>query len=49
MKKDIMKETTTKINVTLPNDLVEKIKENNYNRNQLIISLLKKYIEYKQK
>jgi hypothetical protein len=37
-----MKEDTTKINVTLPNDLVEKIKENNYNRNQLIVSLLKK-------
>jgi metal-responsive CopG/Arc/MetJ family transcriptional regulator len=44
-----MKEDTTKINVTLPNDLVEKIKENNYNRNQLIVSLLKKYIKEKQK
>jgi metal-responsive CopG/Arc/MetJ family transcriptional regulator len=44
-----MKEDTTKINVTLPSDLVEKIKENNYNRNQLIVSLLKKYIENKQK
>jgi|APCry1669190119_1035276.scaffolds.fasta_scaffold436034_1 hypothetical protein len=44
-----MKEDTTKINVTLPSDLVEKIKENNYNRNQLIVSLLKKHIENKQK
>lgn len=44
-----MKEETTKINVTLPNGLVEKIKENNYNRNQLIVSLLKKYIKEKQK
>jgi metal-responsive CopG/Arc/MetJ family transcriptional regulator len=44
-----MKEDTTKINVTLPNDLLEKIKENNYNRNQLIVSLLKKYIKEKQK
>jgi hypothetical protein len=44
-----MKEDTTKINVTLPSDLVEKIKENNYNRNQLIVSLLKKHIENRQK
>lgn len=44
-----MKEDTTKINVTLPNDIIEKIKENNYNRNQLIVSLLKKHIENKQK
>jgi hypothetical protein len=44
-----MKEDTTKINVTLPSDIVEKIKENNYNRNQLIVSLLKKHIENKQK
>jgi hypothetical protein len=44
-----MKEDTTKINVTLPSNLVEKIKENNYNRNKLIVSLLKKHIENKQK
>jgi len=44
-----MKEETTKINITLPTELVEKIKENNYNRNQLIISLLKKYLKEKQK
>lgn len=44
-----MKEDTTKINITLPNELVTKIKENNYNRNQLIVSLLKKYIEDEQK
>jgi hypothetical protein len=31
--------------VTLPGDLIEKIKENNYNRNQLIVSLLRKNIE----
>lgn len=44
-----MKKDTTKINVTLPTDIIEKIKENNYNRNQLIVSLLKKHIENKQK
>lgn len=44
-----MKEDTTKINITLPNELVTKIKENNYNRNQLIVTLLKKYIEDEQK
>jgi hypothetical protein len=44
-----MKEETTKLNITLPNDLIIKIKENNYNRNQLIISLLKKYIKEKEK
>lgn len=44
-----MKEDTTKINVTLPSNLIEKIKENNYNRNQLIVSLLKKHIVNKQK
>lgn len=44
-----MKEETTKLNITLSNDLIIKIKENNYNRNQLIISLLKKYIKEKEK
>jgi hypothetical protein len=29
--------------------LVTKIKENNYNRNQLIVSLLKKHLQEKQK
>ena len=44
-----MIKATTKINITLPNNLVEKIKENNYNRNQLMVSLLKKYLKEKQK
>ena len=44
-----MKEETTKINITLPNDLVTKIKENNYNRNQLIVFLLMKHLKEKQK
>ena len=44
-----MKEETTKLNITLPNELIIKIRENNYNRNQLIISLLKKYIKEKEK
>ena len=44
-----MKQDTTKINITLPSTLTDKIKENNYNRNQLIVSLLKKYIKEKQK
>ena len=38
-----MKTTTTKLNITLPTDLIAKIKEGNYNRNQLLISLLKGY------
>lgn len=44
-----MKEETTKINITLPKDLIEKINEKNYNRNKLIVSLLEKYIKEKQK
>ena len=45
-----MKKTeTTKLNITLPADLLVKIKEGNYNRNQLLVSLLKKYFDKKQK
>jgi hypothetical protein len=40
-----MKKDTIKLNITLPSDIIEKIKENNYNRNQLIINLLKKHVE----
>ena len=40
-----MKEETTKINITLSNKLISKIRENNYNCNGLIVSLLRKYIE----
>ena len=38
-----MKTNTTKLNITLPTDIITKIKEGNYNRNQLLISLLKNY------
>jgi hypothetical protein len=34
---------TTKLNITLNNNLVTKIKEGNYNRNKLLVSLLEKY------
>jgi hypothetical protein len=44
MKKDI-----TKINITLPNELISKIEEGNYNRNKLIINLLEKYIKKNEK
>lgn len=44
-----MKNDTTKINVTLPTDLLDKIKDGDYNRNKLIIKLLTKYIENKSK
>ena len=38
-----MKKDTTKLNVTISTDLIEKIKEGNYNRNKLFISLLQDY------
>ena len=44
-----MSEDTTKINITLPSDIVNKIKENNYNRNKLLVSLLRKYIKENKK
>jgi hypothetical protein len=44
-----MKKNTKKLNITLSNELVEKIKNNNYNRNKLIISLLSEYFKNKQK
>ena len=37
-----MKETT-KLNITISSTLISKIKEGNYNRNKLLISLLEKY------
>jgi hypothetical protein len=42
-----MNKDTKKINITLPSELILKIKAGNYNRNQLIISLLKQYKEKK--
>jgi hypothetical protein len=45
-----MKDTnTTKISVTISAPLIEKIKEGNYNRNQLIVSLLKKFSQNRKK
>jgi hypothetical protein len=45
-----MKETnTTKLNITLPADIIQKIKEGNYNRNQLIINLLEKRLKKDKK
>lgn len=40
---------TTKLSITLEPELVEKIKEGNYNCNKLIINLLKKHSEKKKK
>jgi metal-responsive CopG/Arc/MetJ family transcriptional regulator len=40
---------TTKINITLSQDIINKIETGNYNRNKLITDLLKKYINNKQK
>lgn len=40
---------TTKINITLSQDIINKIETGNYNRNKLIIDLFKKYINNKQK
>lgn len=34
---------TTKLNITLPTDLITKINNGNYNRNKLLIDLLEKY------
>ena len=39
-----MKKDHTQINITLPPEIISKIKENNLHRNNLIISLLKKYL-----
>jgi len=45
-----MKDTnTTKISVTISAPLIEKIKEGNYNRNQLLVSLLKKFSQNRKK
>jgi len=45
-----MKETnTTKISITISRPLIEKIKEGNYNRNQLLISLLKNFSKNSKK
>ena len=45
-----MKDTnTTKISVTISVPLIEKIKEGNYNRNQLLVSLLKKFSQNSKK
>ena len=40
----IMKKETTKLNITLPTDLITKIKDGNYNRTKLLVSLLKDHI-----
>lgn len=44
-----MKKSTTKLNITLPPDLIAKIKEGNYNCNKLIISLLKQHSDKNKK
>jgi hypothetical protein len=37
-------ENTTKINITISPEILTKIKEGNYNRNALLVSLLKKHV-----
>ena len=44
-----MSKDTTKLNITLPTAIIVKIKEGNYNRNKLIISLFKKYLDKNKK
>jgi hypothetical protein len=44
-----MKKDTTKLSITLEPEIVEKIKDGNFNCNKLIISLLKKFSEKKKK
>lgn len=38
-----MKTETTKLNITLPKYLINKINNGNYNRNKLLITLLINY------
>lgn len=38
-----MKTDTTKLNVTLSKELIDKIDDGNYNRNKLLIKLLTDY------
>jgi hypothetical protein len=45
----MQKDNTTKLNVTLPPDLIRKIKDGKYNRNQLILSLLEKHVKKTKK
>jgi hypothetical protein len=40
-----MKKPETKLNITLSPETLQKIKDGNYNRNKLIISLLEKHIK----
>ena len=44
-----MENNTTKFSITINPELIDKINEKNYNRNKLLISLLKEYIKNKQK
>ena len=44
-----MSSNKTKLNITLPAELVKKIKEGNYNCNKLIISLLKQHSDKNKK
>lgn len=44
-----MSKDTTKLNITLPAELVKKIKEGNYNGSKLMVSLLKKHFEKNKK
>lgn len=43
-----MSKDTTKLNITLSTNIINKIKEGDYNRNKLIIGLLKKHIDKKK-
>jgi len=44
-----MKKSETKLNITLSPEILQKIKDGSYNRNQLIISLLEKYLKNPKK
>jgi post-segregation antitoxin (ccd killing protein) len=43
------KKETKKFTITIPPELVEKIKEGNFNCNKLVNQLLKKYLEKNKK
>jgi len=44
-----MKNNIQQLNITLSPGIIKKIKDGSYNRNQLLISLLRKYIEKNKK
>lgn len=44
-----MKKPETKLNITLSPEIIQKIKDGNYNRNKLIINLLEEHVKKSKK